>query len=232
MEPLTKSVRSPWVPVLMEKWWSPLILGAVVYLIHGIRLYLHTYTRIKLHHVALAALLLALLMGGIFLLWASFWALAGRVFRHQALFAAHLAIPLLATLAFSLLSFLVDPLFFTWDLDRSLFWASMFFFAILSVWALFAHLHLVSPSRPRNLFVISVLVVGAICGLIFVGVNLVGRHVVRRSMTPFTLYPPSFKILQGKTVQEHLALLKSLQPLVDKDAREIAAEQSAPPTSK
>jgi hypothetical protein len=171
-------------------------------------------------------------LGAVYLLWAALWALAGRVFRHQTRFAAHLAIPLFATLALTLSGLVTEPAVFALDIDRWSFWISLALCAASGIWALFAHLRLVSEARPRNLFLVSVLVVGVLSGLLSVGVGLVNRHVARRSMTTFSLYPPAFMVLPGKTVAEHLSILKSLQPVVDENARELAAEQSSPRSSK
>jgi|GEM_PF-3248289 len=230
MEPVMATpVRSRWVPAFFDKKWVPVLLALVLFMVSGLDLYLNTYTRIKPHHVGLVAMVLAVGMGVGFLLWATPWALAGRIFRHQTRFAAHMAIPLLATLVLSFLFTATDPIVFMLDLDRWSLWISLVLYGAMGIWVLFAHLHLVSELHPRKLFFVSVLIVGIFSGILSVGVGFVNRYVSRQSMLPFSLYPPAFMVLPGKTIEDYMPLLKSIQANVDEDAKKLATEQSSSP---
>lgn len=149
--------------------------------------------------------------------WCGAWALLSKTFAHQARFAWHLRVFLLATIGLFAVR-LVPPLLafmFSWP------WASDFSFVpeiAVAAAALYFHLLAVEPARRRLLKTVA-----AVCAAVGVGLslwfNVQRSDLLGQEMYMGHLFPPALRVAPPVSTEAFIGGLAPLKATLDRKAR-------------
>lgn len=158
-------------------------------------------------------------MTAAFMGWSGVWAAAGRIFRQEASFAAHLSVASVSFLVWNLMLQAVSAVVFSVDASTAFRPAALTAFWVCGVWALTCHLGLASRLRHRTTLIVALLLVTALSGG-WLGFVQLSEKAMRARKATLDLWPPALLLVKGEPAPEHAARLRGLRVKVDKAAAE------------
>lgn len=163
--------------------------------------------------------------------WAGIWAIVSRVTEHRFDFTRHATILVTILLVMYLSDTLIEFLKFgfatQWPLDVLNLGISGVAIALLLYW----HLRLSSALKPVRLMMASSLVAVLMIGLLQFNDYLDSKEFRNTPFYPTALKPPSFQMVESKSVDDFLRKAELLRANIDSELDEQRAKAAAQPVS-
>jgi hypothetical protein len=153
------------------------------------------------------------------LLWAGFWSLLNRVISHRANFHVHLAIGLFGVTGLFLVAQLISIMGFALGWSDAVWWLKLLGRMAVLGGVIYAHLRYALHGRNGR-----VAGIAALAAVMLFGAPVTGDIIERNEFSSLPhldplLWPPSFRIIEGESVNEFFDRAQVLRHRADEDVR-------------
>lgn len=219
-EAIAEEIPAPFLPAALRGLPAALGLFLAAYLFTCLLLYLSYSSRIRPPQAGMAVLGAFAVLTVLFMAWSGVWAAVSRIFRQRAYFAAHLSTAAASYLGWNLLALAVSAAAFGLDMDNATRPMMLAAFWLCGVWTITCHLGLASRLRHRTTLVIALLLVTVVSGCWLAFAHFSDKMMPGAKKGALDLWPPAFRLVNGKPVPEYAAKLRGLKTRVDTAAAE------------